>query len=51
MKRINKTICPVLTNIESTVYVGSGKCKNCKYFNGELATGENGISCLMPIKK
>ncbi len=50
MKRMNKTLCPVLSNRESDVYVGSAKCIACKYFNGKLANGEYGISCLMPIR-
>lgn len=50
MKRMNKTLCPVLSNRETEVYVGSAKCVSCKYYNGKLVIGEKGISCLMPIK-
>lgn len=50
MKRMNKTLCPVLSDRESDVYVGSARCMACKYNNGKLATGEKGISCLMPVK-
>ena len=48
MKKMNGTICHVISDVESEVYVGSGKCMRCKYNNGKLSTGENGISCLMP---
>ena len=47
---MNRTLCPVLSDKESDVYAGSAKCKACKYYNGKLANGEDGISCLMPIK-
>lgn len=50
MKRPNKTLCPVLSNRENDVYVGSAKRMACKYNNGKRATGEKGISFLMPIK-
>ena len=46
MKKPIKTICKYRSDRETEVYIGSGFCRRCPYFNGIVNKKE--ISCLIP---
>ena len=46
MIKYNGAKCKIMSDISTDVYIGSGFCKRCRFFNGKVSKSE--ISCLRP---